>query len=220
MTSIYFMANDVMYGWDAVTEVSPPRSASLSSSPMADGTHQSDNYTVNMRSVTITGIITDIKSANTNNQLSTGNWVDAVDRLIDTKTPVLLKYRQDKEPTSGWFITNFNPGQTKRHGIGAVRSDGSVVQAFTVSMTFSRPILAKGLTTTVQPPAAYLDVLQSKQERAAASQEVDSNTPKGQTVSERLKELKELSIYQDRMANKFGKAALTGTSPEEEETDD
>lgn len=214
MTAIYFQANDILYGMDAVLTTRAPLTATLSQAPMSDGTVQSDNYIVNMQAITITGVITDIKSAITNNQQSSADWVDGIYNLIRSKSSVSLKYREDKQLETGWFITSFDPGQDKRYGVGAVRDDGTVIQSFKISITFSKPIIARGLTTTVQPPDEYLDLLQNKQDKAAATQEFAEEEPKKQTAEEELEELKKNFVYFNKMADKLGKEAILGEEQE------
>jgi len=99
-TSLYFKAGPVIYYMDAYSNASAPLTAKLSESPMQDGTSRSDNYRVNNRTVTLVGKITDVKLASSSDIKRSGDWVDGVYDIINSRTPVSLKHRVDKEPTT------------------------------------------------------------------------------------------------------------------------
>ena len=183
MSYIYFQADDVQFVMDSYTDGSAPLDAQLSSSPMLDGTSQSDNYIVGTPKVILSGIISDVKTANTKDKKNTGVWIDKIYSIMNNKQSVLLQHRVDIEPTDGWFITSFTPSQNQTYGVGAKKADGSFIQSFQVSIHFERPILAKGLTTTVQPPKAYLDAMQIKGGKAATTSQFDEEDTKQELQS-------------------------------------
>lgn len=207
MSYIYFQAGEVQFVMDSYTSVSAPLSAELSSSPMQDGTNQSDNYTVGTPIVVMSGIITDVKTARSIDTKSTGSWVDRIYSIMNNKTPVLLQHRVDKEPTDGWFITSFSPEQDQTNGVGAKRPDNTYIQSFKIDIQFTRPILAKGLVSTVQPPQAYLDSLQEKGAKAATTSQFNDTKIKDQLSSDRSKAQKDKNL---KLANKYTAAAAGG----------
>lgn len=185
MSYLYFQAGDVQFVMDSYSSVSAPLSGQLSGSPMQDGTQQSDNYTVGTPVVSMSGVITDIKTARSRDTKATGSWIDRIYSIMNNKQSVLLQYRVDGEPSDGWFITSFNPSQDQTNGVGARKPDGTFIQSFKIDIQFTRPILAKGLISTVQPPQAYLDSLQVKGDKSATTSQFDLNNNKGKLDYER-----------------------------------
>lgn len=178
MSYIYFQSGDVQFVMDSYSSVSAPLTGQLSGSPMQSGTEQSDNYVVGIPVVTMSGIITDIKTARSRDTKSTGSWIARIRDIMNNKQSVLLQYQVDIEPSDGWFITSFNPSQDQTNGVGARRPDGTFVQSFRIDIEFKRPILARGLISTVQPPQAYLDSLQAKGSKSTATSQFDKNKKK------------------------------------------
>lgn len=185
MSYIYFQSGDVQFVMDSYSSVSAPLSGQLSGSPMQNGTQQSDNYIVGTPVVTMSGIITDVKTARSRDTKSTGSWIDRIYSIMNNRQSVLLQYRVDVEPSDGWFITSFNPNQDQTNGVGARRPDGTFVQSFKIDIQFTRPILARGLISTVQPPKAYLDSLQAKGNKSSATSQFDLNKKKDELSYQR-----------------------------------
>lgn len=174
MADIYFKIGDTIFNMDATTEVSGTLSATLSSSPMQDGTNQSDNIVVDTPTCSMSGIITDIKDYRQVDTKNTGNWIDLVNSAINSKVPVFLKQRADKAPESGWVVTSFTHTQTKGNGVGGETPEGKIIQSFQISINFTRPILAKGLQRIPEPDVSYLDALQVKTSKSSTTSQFDT----------------------------------------------
>lgn len=181
MARFYFRVEDTFFYLDSTTDVKTVYPADISSSPMQAGEDQSDNYIIKQPICSMSGRITDIKTANSADTRPTGQWIDDfLSRVRDNGSSVILKNRVDAEETQNWFVTNFTVSQdNKTYCVGYQDSQGGVTQSFRVQIQFKQTLLARGITSTVQPSQAYIDPLQSKGKKNAATQQFDETT-KGQ----------------------------------------
>lgn len=210
-TSLYFKAGPVIYYMDSYSDSSAPLTASLSESPMQDGTSRSDNYKVNNRVVTLSGKVTDVKLASSSDLKKAGDWVDGVYDIMNSRTPVSLKHRADREPTNNWYIESFTPSQNRGSGIGYIGSNGDVVQSFDITITFKQPILVQGLVQRIAPVSAYLDVTSGKSSKSSSVKKFNDKEDAPLTDDQ-----KKAEAQKNAFRNKI--IFLTGKPPVEQET--
>lgn len=173
MARYYMRVNDTFFYLDATTQISVSYPARVSSNPMQDRSTQSDHYVVDQPTCTISGLITDIKILRTDQDKPTRKWIDDLLRMTRAnRSPVSLKHSVDGDEEDNWFITNFTPTQdNSRHRVSHQSAGGTVQQAFSIRIQLKQGLLAKGITTTVQPSQAYLDALQEKGKKNTATQQ-------------------------------------------------
>ena len=211
-TSLYFKAGPVIYYMDAYSNASAPLTAKLSESPMQDGTSRSDNYRVNNRTVTLVGKITDVKLASSSDIKRSGDWVDGVYDIINSRTPVSLKHRVDKEPTANWYIESFTPTQSNGSGVGYKGNNGDVLQSFDVTISFKQPILVQGLVQRIAPVTAYQDVTSSKSSKSSSVKKFADKEDTPETV----KQKKEKAQNKGNSLLRFGFTGVRAQPTEEE----
>lgn len=186
--SYFIRAGDVFYYLDATTSIDVTYPGKLSTHPLHSKETASDHYFTEQPTMNIEGVISDIKSARSNDrEKSTQEYLDGLIRAMQRRTPLWVRHRLDKEEEPNWFITSFNPSQNTTNGFGGIRrgpnGDDRVIQSFRVSIQLSRALIAEGATTSVEIPQAFKDVLQEKGRMSSSTQAFDD------TAAEQKKEL-------------------------------
>lgn len=217
--SYFIKVNDIFYFLDSTTSISVEYPAKATELPIHSKRTVSDHYFTEQPKMSINGIVSDIKSARSNDpEMSSSDYIDGLRRAMLSGTPLRVKYRLDKEEEGGWFITNLNPQQDQQNGFGGTRRvmdpEGfmieNVIQSFKVQIQLKKIEYAEGSTTEVDVPQAYKDALQSKGNKTSSTQTF------GETSGERKKEEDTYAGLKNawNMAGHAGRAAITGQTPE------
>jgi hypothetical protein len=191
--SFYLKLGPDFYQLDATTSISVTRPGSLSANPMHSKVTQSDHYREDQWTMTIDGIVSDVKSAGGQDNKGTADYIDGLERAMHNGASFSVKYRLDKEEEPNWFITSLNTNQDEEHGFGAERPgrDGTtskIIQSFKVSMTLARAIIPREVVAEVSVPQAFIDALQSPGTRSTTTASFDSNNREERLKSEEVKE--------------------------------
>jgi hypothetical protein len=174
--SFYIKLGSTFYELDATTEITVTYPATLTTNPVHSKRNVSDNYFTEQPTMTIQGIVSDVKVAGNRGKQGTASYIDGLIAAMNTRTPLSVKHRLDKEEDPNWFINSFTPSQDQQHGFGGFRPgvDGkssTVVQSFKISISLSQAIIAEAATLSVEVPKAYLDSLQTQASKTATVQE-------------------------------------------------
>lgn len=167
--SFYIKINDVFYTLDSTARIRYQKPALLTENRMHSKTDKSDHYVHLQPTVSIEGIISDVKSFRNTDNLKADRYVDGLLKAMRNYSSVSLKYRLDREEESGWFITDFDHEQTPEYGFSGNKPDGAVVQAFRVSITLKKAMAEASLKENVEVPQSYIDSLQIKGEKNATT---------------------------------------------------
>jgi len=154
------------------------RPGSLSANPMHSKVTQSDHYREDQWTMTIDGVVSDVKSAGGQDNKGTADYIDGLERAMRNGTSFSVKYRLDKEEEPNWFITNLNTIQDEEHGFGAERpgQDGTtsrIIQSFKVNLSLARAIIPLEVVAEVNVPQAYVDALQGQGYRTTTTASFD-----------------------------------------------
>jgi hypothetical protein len=103
---------------DAVTDVSITATASPTQSPVENGKSISDNYIINPRTASFTGIISDTK-VNKEEGLTVEEYISEVQELIDSKEPFVFFADESLLPRlDNVLITSFQLSRDQNIGVG------------------------------------------------------------------------------------------------------
>ena len=166
--AFYIRADDVFYFLDATTDIRTTRTSTLSKNPTANRKTASDNLINDTPTVSIQGVITDIKSPNGSSTLTFAQYLDGIGARRDSKLPFSLKYRLDLEDDDDWYITELEVSQNTTNGYGGESSRG-VVQSASISIQLQKALYPEAITVIVDTSTAYSDALSTKKEKAAST---------------------------------------------------
>lgn len=217
--SYFIKVDNVFYYLDSTTSIEVTYPARLSTHPLHSKRSASDHYFTDQPTMTIEGVISDIKSAKSNDRTKgTQEYIDGLLRAMDRRIPLSVKHRLDKEEEPNWFITNFNPSQDTTYGFGGVKQgpdgNGKIIQSFRVSIQLSRALIAEGATTSVESPQAFKDVLQEQGRRSSSTQVFDPSASGQKKEGDIFAKANEYG----RNSKTFLQGATTGVLPTTEGT--
>ncbi|WP_139708248.1 phage baseplate protein [Aeromonas allosaccharophila] len=127
---------------DAVTDVSITATANPTQSPVENGKSLVDNYILQPRTASFTGIISDTK-VNKEEGVGVQDYIDEVNKLIQTKEPFVFFADEALLPhLDNVLITSFSLSRDQNIGIG-VRVDISVQEVLIIERAKPTTISAK-----------------------------------------------------------------------------
>lgn len=209
--SFYIKLGSTFYELDATTDIQVNYPATLTTNPVHSKRNISDNYFTEQPTMTIQGIVSDVKVTGNRGKKGTAAYIDGLLSAMKSRVPVSVKHRLDKEEDPNWFITSFTPRQNTLYGFGGTRpsADGStstIVQSFEISISLSQAIIAEAATESVEVAQAYMDSLQTQSSKTATVQEF------GPSKAEQTDLEKAQQSVDDALANRqrYVDAALSG----------
>jgi hypothetical protein len=190
--SFYIKLGSTFYQLDATTEITPNFPATLTTNPVHSKRNISDHYFTEQPTLSIRGMVSDVKVAGNRENLSTSAYIDGLHAAMAARTPLSVKYRLDKEESHNWFITAFTPSQNQTYGFGGFRpgNDGvmsQVIQSFEISITLAQAIIAESATEDVEVSQSYMDALQKPSSKSSTVEDF-GDSKKDQKDSERIME--------------------------------
>ena len=194
--SYYIKVNDTFYYMDSTTSINVNFPAKLSSNPLFNNKEASDHYIIDKPTMSISGVISDIKGYGALSELGASEYLDGLLRARNNSSPVSVKYRLDKAEDSGWFITSINPNQDKNNGFSGVGSDGAIRQSFSISIQLEKPLVTGSLVVDTNPKVQYRTSLQDKKSSSQAVENFDES----QRDKNKIEEYQEAI---DRIASKY-----------------
>lgn len=179
--SYYIYYNNVRYFLDATTDISVTRQGRLTSHPTADKKTRSDNYVKDNPTATYSGVITDIITPSSLKQMSTGEYINALEQAMDSQSAVGFRYRLDGQEESDWFITSLKTSQNRTHGYGGTTPANQVVQSFNIDITLEKAVFTDIVQVEFNVPQSFKDALGDKTTSSSLPTEKtgdgDENTP-------------------------------------------
>lgn len=119
----------LVYELSCTTDISISSPASVTSSPVEDGSSITDNFYLSNRTASFSGIITNIRVAGME-ATEVGVWLQSIKALRESK--VLLTVVADTEVLQNCIITNLNISKTKEQGLSGWKANLSF-QEVTIS---------------------------------------------------------------------------------------
>lgn len=165
---------DVFYFLDSTSQVTASFPASLSRNPLANGKTVADNYIVEPVTLTYTGKITDIKSANpAEGTKTTKQYLDGLNNIMRSGRPVSALYHVGRPEAENCFFTSLETTQDNVNGyIGASSLDGQPVNSYKISFTLQQALYARGAQVAAVPATEFSSAFQEKVKSSASTAEV------------------------------------------------
>lgn len=164
---------DVFYFLDSTSQVKASFPAKLSQNPLANGQTAADNYVIDPVTLTYSGRITDIKSANpAEGTKTTKQYIDGLNNIRRSGRPVAALYHVGRPEAENCFFVTLETTQDSVNGyIGTSSEDGQTVNSYKINFTLQQALYARGAQVAAVPATEFSSSFQEKVKSSATTQQ-------------------------------------------------
>jgi hypothetical protein len=156
MAQTYFsiITSDNAFSMDASLSVNRTLPSTVTEFPVEDGGFVTDNVVNKGDIITLTGIITDIKSAVGKDNLSTSDFISAIEGIRNAKSLVSINVGLDGtgfRTINSCIITSASFNQDGKHGVAS-----GITSSYKVSLSFKKVRIIAAATQETRETAVVL----------------------------------------------------------------
>lgn len=168
----------VFYFLDSTSQVEVRYPAELSNNPLANGVTAADNYVQQPTMISISGRISDIKSANPGtDSKSTKQYLDGLDLIRERVIPISVLCQVGRPELHNCYFTSLSVTQDKSSGFAGIDGiTGQPVNAYKINSTLQQAIYARGVQITSVPDSQFSNAFQEKVKAQSNTQQPNEGT--------------------------------------------